>query len=145
MARFLYLPWVFLRRGSPMSMAVTIRNRPIPPVPSEKVVVVNGSAEVLELFDAAFEARRYDVVFVESNEHAYSRIKRVQPSLVILCLQLDSLDGFHVLSMLKLDESTCDIPVLTCVADGDSARRENGTNESPEVHLRSHKSAVRMN
>jgi CheY-like chemotaxis protein len=133
-----------------MSKAVTIRSRPIrqerTPVPSgQKVVIVNGNVEVLELFDAAFEAQHYDVVFVESNEHAYSRIKRVQPSLVVLCVQLDSLDAFHVLSMLKLDDSTCDIPVLTCIADSDSLRRDGGTTESAEIPFRPYKPAMRMN
>jgi len=46
----------------------------------------------------------------KSNEHAYSQIKRVQPNLVILCVCIDDMDGFQVLSMLKLDAETRDIP-----------------------------------
>ena len=59
------------------------------------------------------EAGHYDVVFVESTDHAYSQIKRVQPNLVILCTKIDELDGFQLLTMLKLDSDTRDIPVLT--------------------------------
>ena len=79
----------------------------------QKVVIVNGSTEVLELVDTALDAGHYDVVFVESAEHAYSQIKRVQPHLVILCLRIEDTNGFQVLSMLKLDKETRDIPVLT--------------------------------
>src|ERR1700751_2525883 len=80
---------------------------------AQKVVIVNGSPEMLQLLESVLDAGHYDVVFVESNEHAYSQIKRVQPNLVILCVCIDDIDGFQVLSMLKLDAETRDIPVLT--------------------------------
>jgi two-component system phosphate regulon response regulator PhoB len=79
----------------------------------QKVVIVNGNTEVLELIETALDAGHYDIVFVESSDHAYSQIKRVQPDLVILCLRIEDTDGFRVLSMLKLDEETRRIPVLT--------------------------------
>src|SRR5438128_9787808 len=80
---------------------------------AQKVVIVNGSTEMLELLETVLEGGHYDVVFVESNEHAYSQIKRVQPNLVVLCVSIEDMDGFQVLSMLKLDEGTRGIPVLT--------------------------------
>jgi CheY-like chemotaxis protein len=79
----------------------------------QNVVIVNGNAAVLDLVETALDAGHYDVVFVENSRHAYSQIKRVLPNLVILCLHVDDLDGFQVLSMLKLDEDTRSIPVLT--------------------------------
>src|SRR6478672_1696408 len=71
---------------------------------AQKVVIVNGSTEMLDALETALEAGHYDIVFVESSEHAYSQIKRVQPNLVILCVRIDDADGFQVLSMLKLDD-----------------------------------------
>ena len=81
--------------------------------PVQKVVVVNGNTEVLGMLEAVLDAGRYDMVFVESGEHAYSQVKRVQPNLVILCTRIEELDGFQLLTMLKLDPETRDIPVLT--------------------------------
>jgi len=81
--------------------------------PIQKVVVVNGSTEVLGMLEAVLDAGRYDMVFVESSEHAYSQIKKVLPNLVILCVRIENLEGFHLLTMLKLDADTRDIPVLT--------------------------------
>jgi CheY-like chemotaxis protein len=83
------------------------------PAESQKVVVVNGDPEILELLESVLEAGRYDMVFVESSARAYSRIKHVQPDLVILCMRIDETDGFHLLSMLKLDEETRHIPLVT--------------------------------
>ena len=52
------------------------------------------------------------VVSVESTGHAYSLIKRVQPSLVIVCLEMDDTASFQLLSMLKLDPGTSRIPIV---------------------------------
>ena len=49
--------------------------------PVQKVVVVNGNTEVLGMLETVLDAGRYDMVFVESSEHAYSKIKKVHPKL----------------------------------------------------------------
>ena len=85
--------------------------------PVQKVVVVNGNTEVLGMLESVLDAGRYDMVFVESGEHAYSQIKKVLPNLVILCTRIERLDGFQLLTMLKLDAQTRDIPVLTCTTE----------------------------
>jgi PleD family two-component response regulator len=89
--------------------------------PAQKVVIVDGSAGILDMLDpvldTVLDAGHYDVVFVQSSSRAYSQIKRVQPNLVILCVRIDVADGFHVLSMLKLDEETRGIPVLTYTSE----------------------------
>jgi len=99
------------------------------------VVIVNGSAEILELLETVLDAGRYDVVFVESSQHAYSQIKRVQPNLVILCVRIEDADGFQVLSMLKLDEETRTIPVLTYTTEGDSEEAEEETPEPSDATI----------
>jgi PleD family two-component response regulator len=81
--------------------------------PVQKVVVVNGNTEVLGMLETVLDAGRYDMVFVESSEHAYSQIKKVIPNLVIVCARIEALDSFQLLTMLKLDSETRDIPVLT--------------------------------
>jgi PleD family two-component response regulator len=112
---------------------------------TQKVVIVNGSTEMLELLETVLDAGNYDVVFVESNEHAYSQIKRVQPNLVILCLQIDDVVGFQVLSMLKLDHDTRTIPVLTYTTEYDGEDAEEDDAESSDEEMFAPKPAVRMN
>ena len=81
---------------------------------SQQVVVVSKQSQLNGLLETVLDAGQYDVVFVESTEHAYSHIKRLTPHLIIVCLDIDDLDGFQVLSMLKLDDETKGIPVVTC-------------------------------
>src|SRR5512138_3637053 len=90
------------------------------PTSTQKVVIINGSTDVLELLETVLDAGHYYVVFVESSTHAYSQIKRVQPDLVILCVRMQDGDGLQVLSMLKLDADTHSIPVLTYAIEGES-------------------------
>lgn len=80
---------------------------------TQRALIVNGNRDVLHVLEPVLDAGRYDIVFVESSEHAYSQVRRVQPDLVILCLAFDDAEGLSVLSMLKLDASTRDIPVIT--------------------------------
>src|SRR5213079_929642 len=86
---------------------------PIVAAPVQKVVVVNGNTEVLGMLETVLDAGRYDMVFVESSDRAYSQIRKVVPNLVILCTRIEELDGFQLLTMFKLDEQTKDIPILT--------------------------------
>jgi len=65
------------------------------------------------MLESVLDAGRYDMVFVESGDRAYSQIRKVLPNLVILCTRIEELDGFQLLTMLKLDQDTRDIPVLT--------------------------------
>ena len=101
----------------------------------QKVVIVNGHPKILDLLETVLEAGHYDVVFVESNEHAYSQIKRVRPNLVILCVRIENMDGFQVLSMLKLDEDTRDIPVLTYATEFDVQSSYDETLDVSETEM----------
>ncbi len=101
----------------------------------QKVVIINGSAAILDMVETALDAGHYDVVFVESNRHAYSQIKRVQPNLVILCLNVDDMDGFRVLSMIKLDEETRSIPVLTYTTQQETEPDEESEEEPSETDV----------
>ena len=111
----------------------------------QKVVIVNGTTDMLELVETALDAGHYDVVFVESSAHAYSQIKRVQPNLVILCMRIEDAAGFRVLSMLKLDNETRDIPVLTYTTEFEGQQTEYEAPEPTDAERASALSALRMN
>ena len=111
----------------------------------QKLLIVNGTTDMLELVETALDAGHYDVVFVESSAHAYSQIKRVQPNLVILCMRIEDTAGFRVLSMLKLDDETRDIPVLTYTTEFEGQQTEYEAPEPTDAERASELSALRMN
>ena len=102
---------------------------------SQQVVVVSKQSQLNGLLETVLDAGQYDIVFVESTEHAYSHIKRLTPHLVIVCLDIDDIDGFQVLSMLKLDESTRDIPVLTYTSEYECDEPDEDVDDTSETEL----------
>jgi PleD family two-component response regulator len=104
-----------------------------PAAQAQKVAIINGNADMLALLETVLNAGHYDIVFVESSNHAYSHIKRVQPNLIILCMRIEDEDGFHVLSMLKLDDETRGIPVLTYTTGYEGHDPEDVPTEISEV------------
>lgn len=118
---------------------------PRPATATQKVVIVNGNTDMLELVETVLDAGHYDIVFVESSEHAYSQIKRVQPNLVVLCVRIEDLDGFQVLSMLKLDEETREIPILTYTTEYEGQEREEEIPEPSDAKVFAIKVALPMN
>ena len=121
-------------------------DRVAPSTTAQKVVIVNGTPEILGLLETILDAGHYDVAFVESRAHAYSQIKRVRPDLVILCVRMDDINGFQVLSMLKLDEDTRAIPVLTYTDEYENKMdEEEGELEFPGTELFTRRPVELMN
>ena len=83
------------------------------------VAVISTQPHPSHVLDSLINGGNYDVVFVESTARAYSRIKRVTPDLVVLCLLIDDMEAYHLLSMLQLDRATSSIPVMTYEMGGD--------------------------
>jgi PleD family two-component response regulator len=129
----------------PATTAISRRGANGAPTTAQKVVIVNGSTEIMGLLETVLDAGHYDVVFVESQEHAYSQIKRVQPHLVILCVRIEDRDSFQVLSMLKLDEETRRIPVLTYTTEYEGQKTGEEAAEPTDTEIFSAKDAIRMN
>jgi len=126
---------MMITNTTPSTAATTTSEKAAPSQAMQKVVIVNGSTDMLALLETVLSAGHYDVVFVESNEHAYSHIKRVQPNLVILCMCLEDHDGFQVLSMLKLDHETRRIPVLTYATEFEGQEVEQEVAEGSEMEM----------
>ena len=99
------------------------------------------------MLEAVLDAGRYDMVFVESSDHAYSQIKKVLPNLVILCARIENLEGFQLLTMLKLDAETSDIPVLTYTTEYEGQDLEAAVSQfaEDEEELLPSRPALRMN
>ena len=87
------------------------------------------------------------MVFVESGDRAYSQIKKVIPNLVILCTKIEELDGFQLLTMLKLDSDTRNIPVLTYTTECEGQDFDEAISQlaEEEEDLLPARPALRMN
>jgi DNA-binding response OmpR family regulator len=82
--------------------------------PLRTVVLVSGDEPQSRSLDAlAVATSNYDIIFVESVAHSYSRIRQVVPDLVIISSEIDDVAACQLLSMLRVDRRSSSIPVLT--------------------------------
>lgn len=142
------MAWILYTKGNRRAVTEMPHTNRISDTPVQKVVVVNGNTEVLGMLESVLDAGRYDMVFVEPGDRAYSQIRKVLPNLVILCTRIEELDGFQLLTMLKLDPNTSDIPVLTYTTEHEGQDFDtvlsSFTDEDPDSVFPS-RPALRMN
>jgi PleD family two-component response regulator len=85
----------------------------------QTIAVVDGNATVVSSIDTAMGAACHTVLLLDTRAHAYTDIRRLQPSLVVVCIHLDNPRSIQLLTMLKMDHETGSIPVTTIVVDSD--------------------------
>jgi len=100
-------------------MPATARVEPLRTETTQRVVIVGGDRDALEWLESALEPGRYEMLFVDEIGRAYSRIKEVNPTLVVLCSPLNDVSAFQLLTCLNLDEETRQIPVHTYTTEWD--------------------------
>jgi DNA-binding response OmpR family regulator len=110
-------------------MTHTDNRHAVASTPPLRRIMVVGNDPGQRVLETVANAANYDVIIVESAARAYSHIKRVVPSLVVLCLDLDDPDTCQVLSMLKLDSTTSTIPVVTYTATGEACDDETSSED----------------
>ena len=82
-------------------------------------VFVGGGTDALAVVEPALEGRAYDIEFVDADDEPYATIAALKPDLVVVSLELDEMENFQLLTMLRLDPLTACIPVLSYVRDAE--------------------------
>lgn len=88
-------------------------------MPTEKILVVEDEATILELIQYNLTKEGYQVSCVASGEKGLEAARAGNPDLVLLDLMLPGLDGLDVCKELKRDAATQGIAVIMVTAKGD--------------------------
>jgi len=75
--------------------------RPSPGTRYGRVLIVDDDPEARVLMQSALERRGFEVVSVESGAEALGYLARDTASLILLDLEMDDINGWEVLSVLK--------------------------------------------
>jgi CheY-like chemotaxis protein len=89
---------------------------------SKKIVVVNDNAEFLRMMEQLLEDEGYRVIVVQGADGAQQVIRREMPDIAIIDVRMAGVVDWHVLTMVKLDPQTSDIPVVVCSAAVDAVK-----------------------
>ena len=86
-----------------------------------RVVAVSNDALRPELLDRLlFDNNDCNVIVVESIERAYSKIRQLQPDVVVVFMNIDDVDACQLLSMLHIDHELRGMSVLSCTTSPDA-------------------------
>jgi len=81
-----------------------------------RIVVAEDDPAILDLVRTRLEIAGYETFYARDGFRALEKIIAVQPAGVVLDINMPGLDGFGVLTRLKRDPRTRDIPVLVLSA-----------------------------
>lgn len=77
-----------------------------------KIMAVDDDERSLRLIEAMLAPNGYDVVLINGGKEAINAVHEQKPDLVILDIMMPDIDGYSLLSAIKADEITRDIPVI---------------------------------
>ena len=101
-----------------------------------RILVVNDTQEILELFRMLLEEEGYEVVLSGFPIQQISDVEQIHPDLIILDFVFgDQKSGWQMLQMIKMKRSTASIPVIVCTAALDMVREQEGYLVSQGVHV----------
>jgi DNA-binding response OmpR family regulator len=101
-----------------------------------RILVVNDTQEILELFRMILEGEGYEVILSGFPIQQIQDVEEIDPDLIILDFVFgDQKVGWQMLQMLKMQRSTETIPVIVCTAALDMVREQEGYLVSQGVHV----------
>jgi CheY-like chemotaxis protein len=91
---------------------------------AEKILVIEDSVTFRMLLTETLRRKGYDVISADTGFAGLQTAKNQRPDLISLDLSLPDTSGSEVLSSLKTDLITQQIPVIVCTACVDGGLRE---------------------
>jgi two-component system alkaline phosphatase synthesis response regulator PhoP len=89
-------------------------------------MIVDDDNDIVELTRLILEGGGYHVCSAGSGREALSRVHDERPDLILLDINMPEMDGWQVLKVLKLDETTRAIPVAMFSIRGEVRDRVRG-------------------
>jgi two-component system alkaline phosphatase synthesis response regulator PhoP len=90
-------------------------------MPSEKILVVEDEADILEVIQYNLEREGYAVLTSADGGEALRMARSESPDLLLLDLMLPGMDGLEVCRRLKEDTLTRTMPVIMVTAKGEES------------------------
>jgi DNA-binding response OmpR family regulator len=102
----------------------------------KRILVVNDTQEILELFRLLLEEEGYEVILSGVPLQSLREVEQLRPDLIVLdILFRDEKTGWQMLEMLRLSRSTALIPVLICSAALREIQEQEGYLNSQGVRI----------
>lgn len=90
----------------------------------QRILLIEDEANILEAIGFVLSRDGWDVHGHGNGATALSEVARVGPDVVVLDMMLPGRSGLEILSDLRADAATADLPVLMLTAKGQAQDRE---------------------
>lgn len=102
----------------------------------KRILVVNDTEEILQIFLDILAPEGYDVVLYSYAINDMDEVQRIKPDLVILDLIFgQEKTGWQMLQKMKMTRATATIPVIVCTAATREVREIQGYLQAKGVSL----------
>lgn len=89
----------------------------------KKILVVDDEPGICDVVCLNLDVEGYEAVCVQSGREALERVKTERPDLVVLDIMMPEIDGWEVLSHMKSDPVTSNIPVILLSAKSEEVSK----------------------
>ena len=100
-----------------------------------KILIVDDEPFNIDYLEQELEGLNYETIAAVNGRDALKRVQAESPDLVLLDIMMPVMDGFEVLSHLKANPSTRDIPVIVISASNDLQSIVKGIKLGAEDYL----------
>jgi len=100
-----------------------------------KILIVDDEPFNVDVLLQELEELDYELITASDGKEALDKIKNQQPDLILLDLMMPVLDGFAVLSEIKMDNELRDIPVIIVSAASDSKSIVKGIKQGADDYV----------
>jgi two-component system alkaline phosphatase synthesis response regulator PhoP/two-component system response regulator VicR len=102
---------------------------------SARILVVDDDPTIVRLLRVNLEMEGYEVVSASNGREALEAVARHAPDLVLCDVMMPVMDGLEVVSRLKRDESTANLPVVLLSAKAQDADIRHGKGAGADEYM----------
>ncbi|MDD2522817.1 MAG: fused response regulator/phosphatase [Anaerolineaceae bacterium] len=100
-----------------------------------KILIVDDEPFNVDYLEQELEGSDYDIITATNGQDALEKVRSEAPDLVLLDIMMPVIDGFTVLTQLKAEASSRDIPVVIISASNDLKNVVKGIQMGAEDYL----------
>lgn len=92
----------------------------------EKILVIEDELQTREILIESLEAEGFDVISAENGQIGVNQVKEHLPDLIICDIMMPELNGYGVLTTLRQNPITANIPLIFLTANTREAEQYYG-------------------
>jgi phosphoserine phosphatase RsbU/P len=100
-----------------------------------KILIVDDEPFNVDYLEQELEDLEYETVSASNGQEALEKVRTASPDLILLDIMMPVMDGFEVLSRLKANPATRDLPVIVISANTDLKSVVRGIQMGAEDYL----------